>query len=120
MKTVKIVGEELGFGEIRISVNIKLLDFAREVRIAMAEKDICVEDLAKLIHFDPKTLLEVLYVSELRPEMIRHLLDLFKLIEEIAAALGVTEGSLLPEPSTGKPKLRSPIHIPGPLGVVNR
>ena len=114
MKTVQIVDPDLEFGEVQISINIKLIDFVQNVLTVMAKKKITSEVLASSICFDANTLREVLYSPELNGKLMRHAFDLFKLIEEIARALGVTEGFLIPEATARKLKSKGPtiIHLP--------
>lgn len=124
MNVVQIVGDQdLSHGILRISMNIDLTSFAAKLRVALAEKRRLPGDFAREIFFNPENLELVLY-GPLFPEIeglrCQILLDLFKLIEEIAKALGVTVGSLLPEPTARKPESKGPIIIHRPTRVVDR
>jgi len=83
-------------------MNVDLTSFAVKLRVALAEKRRLPRNFAREISFNPENLELVLYgqllpgMEELRWQI---LFDLFKLIDEIAEALGVTVGSLLPEPT---------------------
>jgi len=101
-------------------MNVKLSDFIQKVLVAMAVSKTSEDELVRSISFDPQTLHELLYSPELDGELMRHAFDLFKLIEEIARALGVTEGSLVPEPTARKPESKGPIIIHRPTRVVDR
>ena len=95
--SVEILGEEGGCVHLNIQLWINLAGFGRRVNMILWEKGITIPQLAEMINFDQRGLVDAL-LSPDQPRWTKIRLDLFNLREEVAKALGVSLTELLPEP----------------------